>query len=92
VEQFPSPNKHQQTDSSIQEVEINGMEWESDSELYKSRAEVGAIKTGSSDEGNKRTPTDKTRCIGEQHMENAGIERDKQAIHCKINNFNSRIS
>ena len=46
MEQIPSPNKHQQTDSSIQEAEIDGMEWESDSEFHKSRGEAGGIKTG----------------------------------------------
>jgi hypothetical protein len=91
-EQFLSPKKHQQTDPTAQEAEIDCMQWESNSEFHKSRAEVGVIKTGGSDEGSKHTPTNETRSYDEQHTENAENVRDEQAVHCKINKFESRIS
>lgn len=94
-EQFPSPNKHQQTDLPTQEAEIDCMKWESHPEFYKLRAEVSVIKTGGSDEGHKHTITNdqnETRSCDEQHTENAGSVRDEQAIHCKINKFQLWIS
>ncbi len=68
------------------------MEWESDSEFHKLRADVGVIKTGGSDEGSKHTPANEARSCDEQQTEKAGSVRDEQTIHCRIDKFESRIS
>lgn len=91
-ERFPSPNKHQQTNPSIQEAEIDCMEWESNSEFHKSRAEIGGIKTGGSDEKIKKIAMNDACHSGEQHTEQADIARNDTAVPCEINKFNSRIS
>jgi hypothetical protein len=64
------------------------MEWESNSEFHKSRAEVGRVKIGGSDEGSKNTPTNETRRFDEQHTENAEFKRNQQIIYCNINEVN----
>lgn len=68
------------------------MEWESNSEFHKSRAEVGGIKTGGSEGKNKQIAMNDARHSGEQHTEQADIARDDTAVSCEIDKFNSRIS